>query len=117
LRIFANLCVSLRIVAFGPGRLGKIGKTENANAANHNEFARMKKKKQQTLCGKGLTDFLPVPNGTQWFPMVSNGIEWCSTVANGSQWLRMVANGTAWDRATGNGQQATDRDQGPGTRE
>jgi len=41
-----NGCEWLRTVQLGSGRLGKIGKIENANAANDNEFARMKRKQK-----------------------------------------------------------------------
>jgi len=64
-----------------------------ANAANHNEFARMKEKKQQDLFGKRLTDFRLVRNGSQRFTTVHNGSQWFRTVLNGAQRYSMVANG------------------------
>jgi len=77
-----------------------------------------KKKKQQDVSEKGLTDFGSVPNDSQRFPMVLNGTQRYSTVLNGTQRLRMVANGTARSRPSGKDRQKTGtRDQGIGNRE
>jgi len=73
-----------------PGRGRRAGlsdvQIQNANAANHNEFARIKEEETATSWRDRTYGFWL---RSQWFPMVPNGIEWCSTVANGCEWYRL----------------------------